>query len=100
MERQGLKDITKTSQLDANDSTLSLPNVSRSMPHASTFFWLLPRKTYNTAMSGPGLIRPWQCAWRGDFGVSSMVDPDQAEMLMEVIVQEGFLGAFSCLLRG
>ena len=71
------------------------------MPNSSNFFWPRSRKTYNTAMSGPGLIRPWQCAWRGDFGVSAMVDPDQAEMLMEIFVQEGLLGAlFACCAVG
>lgn len=51
------------------------------------------RKVYATEMSGSGFIRPWQCSWRGDFGVSSMVDPDQAEALIEVFLQEGLLGA-------
>ena len=51
-----------------------------------------PRKIYSTEMVGPGFIRPWQCSWRADFGVSSMVDPEQAEALMELYLQEGSLG--------
>eukprot|EP00434_Breviolum_minutum_P027937 symbB.v1.2.024718.t1/scaffold2362.1/size81346/1 len=49
------------------------------------------RKVYSTDMKGAGLVRPWQCSWRGDFGISSMVDPEQAEVLMELYLQEGFL---------
>lgn len=52
---------------------------------------LLRRKVYSTDMKGAGLVRPWQCSWRGDFGISSMVDPEQAEVLMELYLQEGFL---------
>ena len=57
---------------------------------------LLPRrKSYSTDMSGPGYIRPWQCSWRSDFGVSAMVDPDQAENLMQIYLQEGLPCAFT-----
>ena len=42
-------------------------------------------------MEGSGCIRPWQCSWRSDFGISGMVDPEQAECLMELYVLEGLL---------
>lgn len=42
-------------------------------------------------MKGAALVRPWQCSWRADAGVSGMIDPEQCEMLMEVYLQEGWL---------
>ena len=44
-----------------------------------------------TEMKGVGQIRPWQCSWRADSGISGMIDPEQAELLMELYVLEGFL---------
>ena len=50
-----------------------------------------------TEMRGAGHIRPWQCAWRCDFGISGMVDPEQAEMLMELYLENGFLRFSDCV---
>lgn len=49
------------------------------------------RKSYLLEMKGSGVIRPWQCGYRDDYGLSGMVDPEVAIALIELYVQEGFL---------
>lgn len=50
---------------------------------------LAPRKVYMTQKINGGLIRPWQVGWRSDFGISGMVDPEVANNLIEIYLQEG-----------
>lgn len=40
---------------------------------------------------GPKVLRPYQLAWRADFGLTQMCDPDELESLVELILSEGFL---------
>ena len=42
-------------------------------------------------MKGSGVVRPWQCGFRDDYGLSGMVDPEAGIALMELYLQEGFL---------
>lgn len=52
--------------------------------------WQL-RKSYLLEMKGSGVVRPWQCGFRDDYGLSGMVDPEAGIALMELYLQEGFL---------
>lgn len=45
-----------------------------------------------TLRPGPVELRLWQLSFRTDFGISNMVDPDELELLVELILVEGFLG--------
>ncbi|CAE7798012.1 unnamed protein product [Symbiodinium sp. CCMP2592] len=36
-------------------------------------------------------LRPFQLGWRSDFGISGMMEPETAELLLELILTEGFL---------
>ena len=41
---------------------------------------------------GPVQLRVWQLSFRSDFGLANMIDPDELELLVEMILLEGFLG--------
>ena len=41
---------------------------------------------------GPVQLRVWQLSFRTDFGLANMIDPDELELLVEMILVEGFLG--------
>lgn len=56
----------------------------------------LLRKVYATDGTKAGLLRPWQLSWRSDFGVSNMVEPDVAELLVELYLSEGSPGLSGC----
>lgn len=47
------------------------------------------RTTYLTEKKHGGQIRPWQCSWRADFGISGMVDPEVVVSLIELYLHEG-----------
>ncbi|CAK9052510.1 unnamed protein product [Durusdinium trenchii] len=49
---------------------------------------IILRQIYLTEKKHGGLIRPWQCGWRADFGISGMVDPEVAETLMELFLTD------------
>ena len=52
------------------------------------FFWL--RIAYASELVvGPNQLRPWQLGFRADFSYSSFAEPDDTQMLMEVILSEG-----------
>lgn len=36
-------------------------------------------------------LRPWQLAWRADHGISGVIEPEVCEMLMQLMLTEGFL---------
>ena len=40
---------------------------------------------------GPQVIRPWNLAWRADFGLSSFIEPEELTLLAELYLMEGFL---------
>lgn len=50
------------------------------------------RLTYATDFKGSTFLRPFMCAWRADTGCSGYFEPDQAAMMMELIVSEGSRG--------
>ena len=37
------------------------------------------------------MARPWQFSWRPDFGTSGLADPDAFELLLQLVLSEGFL---------
>jgi len=39
---------------------------------------------------GPVQLRVWQLAFRADFGLAMLIDPDELELLVELILVEGF----------
>lgn len=41
---------------------------------------------------GPVRMRIWQLAYRADFGMSMLIDPEALLYLAELILTEGFLG--------
>eukprot|EP00435_Cladocopium_sp_Y103_P012151 s3014_g3.t1 len=49
-----------------------------------------PRKVYATAMDKPCLVRPWMLSYRQDFGVSGFMDPEIGQLLLELVMSEGF----------
>ena len=44
-----------------------------------------------TSFEVPGLARPWMLSWRADFGTAGLAEPEQFEMLMQLVLSEGFL---------
>ena len=38
---------------------------------------------------GPCQARPWQLGFREDFGFSGFCEPDEAELLLQLIISEG-----------
>ena len=50
-----------------------------------------PRTKYLTSFEVPGLARPWMLSWRSDFGTAGLAEPEQFEMLMQLVLSEGFL---------
>ena len=38
---------------------------------------------------GAHVLRPWMLAWRADFGLPGSAEPDQIELLAELILSEG-----------
>lgn len=49
----------------------------------------------NELTTGPHAVRPWQLAWRSDFGLSSLCEPDELYTLAELILAEGsFVDSF------
>ena len=44
-------------------------------------------------------VRPWQLAFRTDFAVSGLIDPEICELLMELMLTEGPLGRGSIRLK-
>lgn len=50
------------------------------------------RMSYACSYDGASaLVRPYHLAWRGDAGCSGYVEPDQAALLLEVMMSEGFM---------
>lgn len=48
------------------------------------------RSDYATEIvPGPCQIRPWQLGYRSDFGFSGFCEPDESELLLQLIVSEG-----------
>ena len=53
---------------------------------------LFARHEYSADLEeGPKFLRPWMLAFRGDFGLSQMQEPDQLIDLAEMFLMEGFL---------
>lgn len=50
------------------------------------------RHTYASTFEGPQLCRPWQLAWRADFGCSGFFEPETACLIVELMLVEGHLG--------
>lgn len=59
-----------------------------------TSYDLLPvRTTYSNSLEpGPKLLRPWNLAFRTDFGLPGMVDPFDFHTLLECVLTQGLLG--------
>ena len=52
-----------------------------------------PRDTYCSEISdGPQLLRPYHLAWRSDFGLSGVLEPEELYTLAELVLAEGQLG--------
>lgn len=51
------------------------------------------RFEYAREMNGPQILRPWMLGWRSDFSCSGFHEPEQASMIAELMLTEGFLGA-------
>ena len=49
------------------------------------------RLLYASRAEGAQLLRPWMLAWREDFGCSGFIEPDQAMMIVELMLTEGYL---------
>ena len=45
-------------------------------------------------MPGPCCLRPWQLGYREDFGFSGFCEPEETELLLQLIVSEGFASEF------
>ena len=45
----------------------------------------------NELTQGPHVVRPWNLAWRADFGLSSILEPDELYTLAEMYLVEGQL---------
>ena len=43
---------------------------------------------------GPHCIRPWQLAFRSDYGLSNVMEPDQLVELVELILRSGPLACY------
>eukprot|EP00435_Cladocopium_sp_Y103_P060864 s625_g22.t1 len=54
--------------------------------------YLTQRHTYASKFDGPQLCRPWQLAWRADFGCSGFFEPETACLIVELMFVEGHLG--------
>ena len=52
-----------------------------------------PRKSYCTSLDVPGpcLLRPFQLAWRADFGLAGSQEPDQLLAIAELVAVESSL---------
>ena len=50
------------------------------------------RLLYATKAEGAQVLRPWMLGWRQDFGCSGYHEPEQASMIVELMLLEGFLG--------
>ena len=59
---------------------------------------LFARYSYATELSGPVLLRPWQLAWRSDYGLAALCEPEEFLRLAELVVCEGFRPVFCLLL--
>ena len=65
---------------------------------ALVLFSFMCRHTYSDQLSeGPQLLRPYHLAWRGDFGLSAILEPDEMYTLAELYLTNGFLD--SCVLE-
>ena len=52
---------------------------------------LLRTNYYITSLEEAGVARPWMLSWRADFGTSGLVEPDNFELLVQLLLSEGFL---------
>ena len=52
---------------------------------------VLLRTHYITSLEESGVARPWMFSWRADFGTSGLVEPDNFELLVQLVLSEGFL---------
>lgn len=58
------------------------------------------RLSYATEFKGSLVhLRPFTLAWRADTGCSGYLEPDQALMILEIIMTKGFLQLFILLQR-
>ena len=58
---------------------------------ASAMRLILLRTNYITSLEEAGVARPWMLSWRPDFGTSGLVEPDNFELLVQLVLSEGFL---------
>ena len=55
--------------------------------------YLFARHDYSADLEeGPKLLRPWMLAFRSDFGLSQVQEPDQLIELAEMFLMEGSFG--------
>lgn len=64
--------------------------------------WFVTRRaTYcDEPTKGPQVVRPWNLAWRSDFGLSHFVEPEEMLQLAELYLLEGFHGFIIWILGG
>ena len=59
--------------------------------HSDFVSHVASRGTYSVDMTpGSKLLRPYQLGWRGDMGLSQLIDPEELVTLCELILYEGF----------
>lgn len=60
----------------------------------SKLSWDCGRVLYATKAEGAQELRPWMLGWRQDFGCSGFHEPEQASMIVELMLLEGFFGCW------
>ena len=58
------------------------------------FLVVSERYLYASSADGAQYCRPWQLAWRADFGCSGYLEPEHASKILELMCSEGFPGSW------